>query len=301
MKQIISFFALITIFACSSDNENRSLNAITFTDVYSVEADSLELDLIGDNSENAFYLTYSADNGYNENLLKYDLTSQIPTEIVHPDMGESTQLEIVNNLLYSVAKSEIYRYDLDLSNETVLPVVFGFDHMRTETYNDNIWMLPGMNQYLTYNTTSNNFTWDVGITDDYWSQAAFEIINDKAYCFGGANYYPAVIATNKIHIYDYLGDNWTEQTLPFNVFESFTATYNNSIIVAGNKNIDSSQPFLYIFNPATNSFSELATTFDFTGKTIRGVAIVNQGIYIAYAEFPITSLITIKIAKGNLP
>lgn len=308
-KHLILFLASITIFSCTSNQENRNSNFtnLSFTDIYTIQVDTLEIDMISDPSQNSIYITYSADNGFNENILKLNVSNLNPFEITHPDLSESREIEIVNNEIYSISSNDLIKLDLNLNiisttsyfgNNTYYPRLIG--------YNNSIQLPRGLNNILEYDIITNTYNYPSPIlTYMFQSKDRMdgEIINDVMFAFGGRNIVniPPQL-TNEIEIYDYLTDIWSSESLPYNVSESFTDKYNNYIFVTGNKLDNFSNGFLGVYNTDSHTYTPITTSIDFSTKSIRGLTILNDNIYIAYIEFSSTlpTLIDVKIAKASL-
>lgn len=307
MKKIIALFIVICLYSCSSDEviNNKIPQNLNFTEVYSITVDTLELDMISNSAENSLFLTYSTNDGLNENVLKYNLTNQIATNITHPDITESRQIEIIGNWIYSVSKNDIYRYDLNLNNSSLYNTEStGLEYHRTVINNSDIFSPQGMNLLFNYNTTTNTYQRNMqGF--EYRLRADCEIYNNKIYAFGGSSYdnNQNPLTYNSINIYDITSNSWTQETLPFNVYESFTELYNSSIIVAGNKNTDSSNAFIGTYNPQTNTYTPLLTSLDLPNISIRSITKLNQDLYVAYSDLvsPTPAILTVKIVKTTLP
>ncbi len=307
MRNIILLFAIICLYSCSSDELSNKQNSqdLNFTDIHNISVDTLDLDMISDISQNSIYLTYSSNNGLNENVLKYNITTQTSTIISHPDVTESRQIEIIGNWIYSISKNDVYRYDLNLGNLSLHNnQTTGLEHTRAVVNSNKISFIEGQNLLFNYDTTSNTYQRNMQ-GNSYKLRADSEIFNNKIYTFGGCSYDTNhnPILYNTINIYDIASNTWLQDSLPFNVYESFTASYNNTIIVAGNKNSISSDSFIGVFNPITNNYTTLTSTLDLSNISIRGITILNQNIYLAYTDLttPMPLLMNVKIAKATLP
>lgn len=303
-KYIIILLASIAITSCTSNQENKQVNFnnLSFSDIYTFQVDTLEMDMISDATQNSIYITYSSNNGLNENILKLNTLTLNPLEIIHPDDSESREIEIVNNVIYSISANDIIKLDLslnilspnsDLGNNAVYHRLIG--------YNNTIQLPRGLNNILEYDVNINDYIFN------YFPQSKYkmdgEIINDVMYAFGGGDVTVTPIqATNEIEIYDYLTDTWNTESLPFNVSESFTDKYNNYIFVAGNKLDDFSNGFIGLYDTDLHTYTTITTSIDFSTKSIRGVTILGNDIYIAYMDFPNTlpALVDVKIAKASL-
>ena len=303
MKQIIAFFLVISLYSCSSDEDNSKQNPqnLNFTQLFSITADTLDLDMIGNSSENSLYLTYSTDNGFNENVLKYNLTTQTPLTITHPDDTESRQIENIGNWIYSISKNDVYRYDLDLDNVSIFNEGnTGLEYHKTITVNNDILSQRGKNLEFKYNTTANDYTLPDWQETQYRFKADCELFSNKIYSFGGTEFNTAY---NTINIHNLTDNSWTQETLPFNAFETFTDIYNNAIIIAGNKNLNSGNAFIGTYDPVTNNYTSIPVSLDLSSISIRSITVLNNELYIAYTDIvtPLPSSLTIKIAKATLP
>lgn len=305
MKNIITVLIFSAcIWSCSTSNDSLNINQapLNFTETITFEVDTLDLDIVSDITENSLYITYSGNNGNNENILKYNLQTLTQSVITHPDFTESRQIEISGNSLFSIGVDQVHKMDLDLGNFiTVNSGFHSFFYSRAVKYNDDIILPYGIDNTVTFNTLTNNYTGTIISTPNIRLRSDGEIYNNKLYVFGGS-YLSGVQAFNEVNIYDFGINNWTQQTLPFAVYESFTDQYNNNIIVVGNKESDSSNAFIGIYDLATNTFSELTTSLDINNITIRGITVIFDEIYIVYADIisPMPDLVTIKVAKASL-
>jgi|GEM_PF-6001158 len=307
MKYLLALLPFICLYSCSSDETvvNRNAQSLNFTDVFSFQADTLDLDMISSNSENALYITYSADNGFNEDLTKYNLTTSAQTSVTHPDISGSRQIEIIGNSLYSIS-NDVYKFDLNLGNGALINNNnSGFEGLRGVPYNDAIFFPMGYDNIASYNTLTNTSQTTYNSFATGRTRSDGEIYNDKLYSFGGStgnrNYMPQ--SFSEINIYDIVNNTWTQQNLPFTVFESFTALNIDKIIVAGNTNSAGNGAFIGVFDPSLNTFTQIPVSLDLNNISIRSITILNNDLYIAYADFlPIMpSLITIKVVKTVLP
>jgi len=306
MKYIFFFLGFISLYSCSSEDKTASTPIpLNFTDLFTFQVDTLDLDMKSNVGQNSLYISYSTNNGFNENIMKFELNNSSQIVIVHPDMTESRQIEIVGGQLFSFGGYTNYSMDLNLQNIALInQTPAGFGYFRTLVYNNEIYFPYGFDNYTVYNTSTNNFQYFWNSFSTLRGNSDGEIINGKLYSFGGStgtsNYQPQ--SYNEINIYDLVTNTWTQNTLPYAVFESFTSIYGGNIIVAGNKNSDRSGAFLAIYNPVSNTFNQLTTSLNINNITIRNVAILNNDLYIAYADIisPMPNLINIKVAKASL-
>lgn len=315
MKKVILLILLTVIFSsCTSDNELSIQNttSLDFTEVVSFQVDTLELDLVSNINENSLYITYSGDSGFNENVLKYNTTTSAQNEITHPDISESRQIEIINNLIYSISSNDIYTYDLNLDNVTNINNLYNDRrYLRTSSLNNDLLIIGGTNQIVKFDTSAQ--TYDYTLTDspyEFRDKNDGEILNNNIYIFGGrtCNYSGEEFdnqecdSHNEITIYNLLNDNWTNETIPYQIHESFTELYGNKIIVAGNKNSNQTNSFIAEYIPSTNTYSNIQSNLDLNDITIRGVTILNNEIFIAYIEVSsfMSDLMTVKIVKAPL-
>jgi hypothetical protein len=306
MKRVIYLLSILTLIACSNDNSNsKSSQSLNFTDIYTIEADTLDIDMISSTAENSLYLTYSADNGYNENILKLNVSTNNVIEMVYPDLAEARQIEIVNNNIFSFSSNDIMKLDLNLNLISTNNSITEAYYPRIISRNNTLQIIKGISNILVYDVTSDNYTFPPFTTNpNYFLKADGEIINDVLYTFGGLDLVGQNwIPSSQINIYNYTTSNWSSQNLPFNVSESFTDVYNNEIIVSGNKQLNYGDAFIGTYNPTTGIYADLATSLNLSNISIRGVTILNNEIYVAYADFatPFPNLIDIKIAKATLP
>ena len=308
-KYIVILLASIAITSCTSNQENKQVNFnnLSFTDIYTIQVDTLEMDMISDATQNSIYITYSSNNGLNENILKLNTSTLNPLEITHPDYSESREIEIVNNEIYSISSNDLIKLDLNLNiistnsyfgNNTYYPRLIG--------YNNTLQLPRGLNNILEYDINTNIYNYPTPILTYMFAnknRMDGEIINDVMYAFGGGDMTVTPIqATNEIEIYDYLTNTWNTESLPFNVSESFTDKYNNYIFVTGNKLDDFSNGFVGLYDTDLHTYTTITTSIDFSTKSIRGVTILGNDIYIAYMDFPNTlpALVNVKIAKASL-
>jgi len=317
MKKIIlvSFFTTLLI-SCSSDNEDNEVfyeinTELNFTEVFTFQVDTLNLDLASSDNVNSVYITFSSDNGLNENVLKYNSTSQVQSILTHPDTSQARQIEIINNNIYSVATDGIYKFDLNLNNSVKIRNSFIDIPWATNTSVNNELLILRHDKILKFNTFSETF--DFSLTnspfEDVFKRDG-ELFNDNLYMFGGTTYTyqpgpveDIVNSSDAITIYNLSTDTWSQnQSLPFGAFETFTAIIDDSIIVAGNKNQDLSNPFIGIYDVITNNYTEFNNSLLQNSFSIRGITILNSEIYVAYVELisSMPDLMTVKVAKASL-
>lgn len=318
MKNIILFlFVTVCLSSCSSDETSNSANInrvpLDFTEVMSFQVDTLELDMISSSVENSFFITYSSDNGFNENVLKYNVSSNSQTDLVHPDISESRQIEIINDNIYSISSNDIYKFDLNLSNlsninSTYNNAVF----LRATNYQNDLLFLFDYNLNNIGRFDINSESYDNHLsTFPYTSrfQSDAEIINDVIYIFGGKScdsnedfVNNTCDSFNEVNIYNIIDDTWNQEFLPYQINESFTAIYGNTILVSGNKNPDQTNSFLGEYDVTTNTYNDLLTSLDLENITIRGITVFNDEVYIAYADLinPMPDIMTIKVVKASL-
>lgn len=317
MKNIISILFLpILLISCSSDNEEDEMvyeinTELNFTEVFTIQVDTLDLDMASSVNANSIYITYSGDSGLNENVLKYNSTTQVQSYLTHPDTSQARQIEIIANNIYSIAIDGVYKFDLNLNN-----VVKSYDNYtqipwaKTTSVNNKILVL-NHNKILKFNTTSE--TYDFSSTNSPFEDSFKrdgEFYNDNLYIFGGTTYanqtWPdenVVNSSDAITIYNLSTDTWSQnQNLPFGAFETFTAIIDDSIIVAGNKNQDLSNPFIGIYDIISNNYTEFNNSLLQSNISIRGITILNSEIYVAYVELisSMPDLMTVKVAKASL-
>jgi len=315
MKKLILLLSLTIIFvSCSSDNELniQNTNALDFIEVMSFQVDTLELDMASNIVANSFYITYSGDSGYNENVLKYNLATSSQSDLTHPDISESRQIEIINNNIYSISSNDIYKFDLNLNNLVNISNSYNdMRYFRTTSLNNELLIIGGSNKITKFDTNSE--VYDFSLSDSpygFRDQRDGEIYNNNIYMFGGANstsqQWPEedlINSFDEITVYNIATDNWSQnQSLPYQVFESFTSLYNDSIIVTGNKNQDQTNSFIGRYDLLTNSYSEFDTSLDLENITIRGITILSDEIFIAYIDLisPMPDLMTVKVVKSSL-
>ncbi|WCO03553.1 Kelch repeat-containing protein [Psychroserpens ponticola] len=314
MKNLLAVLLVtISLSSCSSDNELSNLNitSLDFTEILTFQVDTLELDLASSSSENSFFITYSADNGLNESVLKYNLTTLTQNDLTHPDVAESRQIEIINGSIYSVSSNDIYKYDLNLNNITTVDNGFTqLRYLRTTSFNDELLIFAGNDKIISYDTSLDTFDFDVSsMPYGYRDQNDGEIYNSKIHIFGGREcdsfedfMNQQCNSFNEINIYDFVTDTWTQETTPYQIHESFTDLYNDKIIVSGNKNSNQTNSFIAEYDTLTNSFSDILSNLDMSNITIRGITILNNDVYLAYADLitPMPSIVTIKVVKASL-
>src|SRR6218665_2909186 len=313
MKKIY-WILIICCIACSCSDNDDSLAlpaTLNFNPVFNFVTDSLDIDMVNSPTSNSIYCTYSdidLVDIYKEKVIKYNLNTSIQSSITHYDGIESRQLEVVGNEIYSLSYTGIFKYDLNLSNIVELPEFNYRIIPKTTLYNNNIIIIsstdntfpePSPMQLLHFNTTSQTYSSFTTFPIGYRMRGDGVAFNDKLYIFGGND---GITNFAEINIYDIIGNSWTQQALPFGVYESLTSIYNNSVIVAGNRNADSSGAFIGLYNPATNDFTSLNTSLNLNNISIRGITVINDEVYIAYAEHitPWPNNITIRIEKASL-
>lgn len=315
MKNLIFLLFLTIVFSsCSSDNEPSIQNSTSlhFTEVMTFQVDTLELDMASNFSENSLYITYSGDSGLNENVLKFNISTQSVSNLIHPDISESRQIEIINNYIYSISSNDIYRFDLDLNNlENISDNYNDMRYLRMSSFNNELLIVGGSNKIAKFDTTAQAYDFSLSESPyGYRDQRDGEFYNNNIYMFGGANSTPQqwpeediINSFNEITVYNLSTDTWSQnQSLPYEVFESFSSLYNDSIIVTGNKNQDQTNSFIGQYNLLTNSYSEFDTSLDLENTTIRGVTVLNDEIFIAYIDLlsPMPDLMTVKVVKATL-
>ena len=179
------------IFAsCSSDDNSNLTNSnrpsLDFSEVITFQVDTLELDMISSDVENAFFITYSADNGFNESVLKYEVATNSQTGLVHPDISESRQIEIINNYIYSISSNDIYKFDLNLNN--LLNINSSYNnaiYSRATKFNNDLLYFYS-DKIGSFNINSESYNSVLSISPyDYRDQNDGEIVNDIVYMFGG--------------------------------------------------------------------------------------------------------------------
>lgn len=315
MKSLIPIIIIvICLCSCSSENESSILNQapLNFTEVMTFEVDTLDLDMTSVISENSIYITSSNVDVYPEmveRVLKYNLSTSTQTDLIHFDDTESRQIEVHNDVIYSFSYAQITKYDLNISNSIELNHSSWLSYSKATKYNNDILLVSGKSAntaaYITnmpikyFNTTTENFSDLTLFPNGYRIHADGEVYADKLYLFGGID---NTVIYDDINIYDIINDIWTQENLPYQAFESFTSLYNDSIIVVGNKNADNSRAFVGIYDIPTNTYSELDTSLNLNNITIRGITILNNEVFIAYADIvsPMPNIITIKVVKALL-
>ncbi|REG83485.1 Kelch repeat-containing protein [Winogradskyella sediminis] len=309
MKNLIFLLFLTTIFcSCSSDNEVsiQNSNSLDFTEVMSFQVDTLDMDITSDLSTNSLFITSSNDDIWPEKVLKYNLSTLTQSDFIHDDGTESRQIEIIGSFIYSFSYNHTVKYDLDLSNIVDLNHHSGLSYSKATKYNNDILILSGEKCYdclempiKLFNSNNETFSELTVFPNGIRMHADGIVNNDILYMFGGtdniANY-------NEINIYNIIDDVWTQEILPYQVYESFTSLYNNSILVAGNKESNNSNAFIGVYDITTNSYNELSTSLNLDNITIRGITILNDEVFVAYADLvsPLPNLITIKVIKASL-
>ncbi|NRR92830.1 hypothetical protein HSX10_14750 [Winogradskyella undariae] len=315
MKNILVILvATILLSSCTSDNNPTTQNtsSLDFTEVMSFEVDTLDIDMKSVLSENSFYITYSADNLNSENVLKYNLNTQSQIDLTHGDGSQSRQLEVIDNMIYSFGVSSLIKYDLNLNNLNWSNQFYGKKKHRITKYDNDVLIISGrvvFNPIVSVNDYEMKISRFESINEIYSDISTFPygirfqadgiVYNDKLYMFGGTD---ESINYSELNVYDLINDTWNQETLPYGIYESFTSLYNDSVLVTGNKESDNSNAFIGVYDIATNTFIELATSLDLNNITIRGITIINDEVYIAYADWvsPMPNLITIKVVKASL-
>ena len=180
MKYYILLIGLILNFSCSSDDSNTTNRQnLTFTDIYTIQADTLDIDMISNVGENSIYISYSADNGYNENLLKLNVSSLNTNEIILPDFAESRQIEIVNNDIFSLSGNDIFKLDLNLNLISSNNIYNGSVFSRITHKNNTIQILKGINNIPEYDILTDNYIFpNFPNNQNYTLRSDGEIIND---------------------------------------------------------------------------------------------------------------------------
>jgi hypothetical protein len=274
------------------------------------QVDTLELDMISSDVENAFFITYSADTGFNESVLKHNVSSGIQTNLVHPDVSESRQIEIINNEIYSISSNDIYKFDLNLNN--LLNINSSYNnaiYSRATKYNNDLLYFYS-DKIGRFDINSESYNSVLSISPyDYRDQNDGEIVNDIVYMFGGRQCDShedfennTCDSFNEINIYNIVSDSWNQELLPYEIFESFTSLDGNAIIVSGNKNPDQTNSFIAEYDVLTSNYTDLETSLDLENITIRGITVLNNEVYVAYTDLvdPMPDIMTIKVVKANL-
>jgi hypothetical protein len=300
--------------SCSTDDEDIQVpieynTELNFNEAFSIQVDTLELDMTSSENANSIYITYSADNGLNENVLKYNPTTQVQSLLTHPDTSRARQIEITNNDVYSIASDGIYKFDLNFNNVVKInDINIPMACIRSTSVNDELLVLRS-DKILKFNTISE--TYDYGLSTSPYEQIFDrdgELYNDNIYMFGGFTYinqpWPEddiVNPSDAITVYNLETDTWSQnQTLPYSTFETFTVLSQNSIIIAGNRNLNLTNPFIGIYDITTNDYTEFNSTLLQNNISIRGMTLLNNEIYVAYVETmsSMPNLMTVKVAKA---
>ncbi|NRR93496.1 hypothetical protein HSX10_18135 [Winogradskyella undariae] len=301
----------ITFSSCSSDNELsiQNSNSLDFTEVMSFQVDTLDMDIISDVSTNSLFITSSNEDVWPEQferVIKYNLSNSTQSEIIHDDDTESRQIEIVNNTIYSFSYISTIKYDLNLSNINDINYYNGLSYSKSTKYNNDIIILSGERCHdctdmplKLFDTNSETFNELSVFPNGIRMHADGSVLNDKLYMFGGTD---LTTIYNELNIYDITNDIWSQETLPFGIYESFTSIYNDTIFVGGNKESDNSSAFIGIYDTTTNLYSELTTSLNLDNITIRGITILNDEIFVAYIDLvsPMPDLMTVKVVKASL-
>lgn len=300
--------------SCSSDDNSNLTNSnrptLDFSEVMTFQVDTLELDMISNDVENAFFITYSADNGFNESVLKYKVSTNSQTNLVHPDISESRQIELINDYIYSISSNDIYKFDLNLNNLSNINSSYNSAvYLRASNYNNELLYFVG-NKIGSFDITSESYNNVLSNSPyDYRDQNDGEIVNDVIYMFGGRHCDShedfennTCESFNEIAIYDIVNDSWSQEFLPYQVHESFTAINENKILVVGNKNPDQTNSFIAEYDVLTSDYTDLDTSLNLENITIRGITVLNDEIYVAYAELvdPMPDIMTVKVVKASL-
>jgi len=275
----------------------------------SFQVDTLDMDITSDVSTNSLFITSSNDDVWPERVLKYNLSNSTQSELIHDDGTESRQIEIVNNTIYSFSYNHIIKYDLNLSNITEINQNYWLSYSKATKYNNDVLILSG--RVVTsgnnptemplklFDTTSETFNELSVFPNGIRMHADGSIHNDNLYMFGGTD---LTTIYNELNVYDLTNDIWSQETLPYGIYESFTSLYNDTIFVAGNKESDNSNAFLGTYDTTTNLYSEINTSLNLDNITIRGITILNNELFLAYADYvsPMPNIVTIKVVKASL-
>lgn len=303
MRKIIALFIIVSFYSCSSDenqNKKRTQN-LNFTEIYSIAVDTLELDMISNVNENSLYLAYSPNNDVNDNIMKLNLQTQSQIIEAHPDPSESRQLAIIGNNLYSFGVDHVLKMDLNLNNLQIVNTGYNIFFYSRAIPSGNTVLFPfGQNNLIKYDLLTDTYQ---GTFNSYplTNRSDGGVINNILYSFGGNQLSPNLVS-NKIKMYNLITSSYTESNLPYSIFESFVATYQGNFIVAGNKNTNQGDAFLAIYDPITATYTDMNTSLNLSTVSIRGIAVINNELYLAYCESfnPLSSTGTIKIVKSNL-
>lgn len=303
MKTNIIFLLLLgsVLISCEEENSTGNNDLIELAEVTSFSVDSLEIDMIGNLEENALYFSYSPDNDINDNIMKYDLQNQSQIVEAQPDPTDSRQLIIWGNFIYSFGTADVIKLDLDLNNSEIVNSDYNiFFYSRAVQNGSSVYFPFGNNNLVSYNILDNTYEGTIN-SDPLTVRSDGAIVNNSLYSFGGFRYWTNPIS-DKLKIYDLTASTYSESTLPYPMYESFTATYEGNIIVAGNKNLDQSSAFIAVYDPILGTYSDLNTTLNLNSISIRSICVIQDELFIAYCEYynPSNTTHVIKIAKGIL-
>lgn len=312
MTKYFVIVSLILALTSCTDNDGTlkqtAQSSLNFSPVLSFTTDTLDLDITNSIAENSVYISYSdIPDIYTENVIKYNLTDLSQTNMSHQDDSESAQIEVIGNSIFSISMNYSSKFDINLSNNSQIPQS-SYSKSKAAKYNNNILLFSGEAHSIPSSNTMNILNFDTA-TETYTQIASYPngqringdgvVFNNALYIFGGTD---GTTNYSEINIYDLLNNVWSQHNLPFTVYESFTALYNNSVIVAGNRNSNSSGAFIGIYNPATDTFNELTTSLNLSNMSVRGITVINDEIYIVGTNFnsPFTSPITMHLYKASL-
>lgn len=313
IQRILILLTFSVLLSCSDQDDNLKLSPTTlnFNPVLNFVTDTIDIDITNSTNENSIYITYSDTDPldiYKEKAIKFNSNTLLQTSLTHYDDTESRQIEVIGGNIYSISYKSIFKCDLNLNNNQELNEFSAISIPKTTKYNTDILVLSGKDEnassavnmpILRFNTSSETYSQITSLPNGYRLRGDGITYNDKLYIFGGND---GTTNYADVNILDITTNSWSQQSLPFNVFESFTSLYNNSVIVAGNKNSDYSNAFIGIYDLTTNTYNVLNTSLDLNNITIRGITILNDEIYIAYADYsiPMPNNITIKVHKASL-
>ncbi|RZJ67073.1 MAG: hypothetical protein EOO50_07365 [Flavobacterium sp.] len=304
MRYLFCLFMSFALYSCAQDDSETPFQN-TADEVFSFEVDSINLDMIAAPDGNSLYVTYSADNGLNENLTRFNLQSGSQTTVVHPDLSEGRKLVILGDYVYSVG-NVMYRASLDLAQVEVFgPGIGSIGANSPVSDGTNIFYVFGYESWATFDLT----TGEPDLQNDNWnlwrtgSASCFR--QEKIYLFGGhsGNANDGFEIFDSIFIYDTNDNSWSQNTLPFAAFETFSASYGGQILLAGNKFSDGSGAFIGIYDTQSATFVDTPISLDLQNISIRSIAAIGDDFYVAYVELENIgdATMTVKVVKLQLP
>ncbi|MGB3606835.1 hypothetical protein [Psychroserpens sp.] len=242
-----------------------------------------------------------------EIIRKLDLinNSWSSTEFLISDFT-TKRLHIIDNELISIGGSFINFYDLNAFSDPITSENYttnaypAFSRFGSFQVNNNLYLVGGdfvaenSDRIYKFNDTFN--TVEITATmpsNKTWAQS--EVVDNKAYVFSGQQLLNDSTPETLSYIYDIDTNDFTPFDLPYSLFTSYTAKYENLIFVAGDIRtdtnndgiLDQSQPALGVYNTEDNTYTDIQTNLGPVNGipyTIFEMTILNDTLYIIYGN-----------------